>query len=205
MKLNYFKSLVFFCFLISNNLIGQTDSLKNNNKYYLWSNTGFQLASSKKMETLIGAKLGLNFSINQKHFLKLNGYGCFSPDDIFASEKIRANRLINIANLSFLYGFGKYSNNYFLVMPYVGISYGNLLYRGEYLSTGYYSFLWAGVGYSKYKNENFNYIGLPLEVCLVFTKPKIGVSLDFYGNIHKHPDYGVTINLLLGKIRLKTK
>lgn len=193
-----------FCILFTNFIVAQSYS-GINNKYYLWGNTGLQASSSNNIESLVGAKLGLNFSINQKHFLKLNAYGCFSPNDILASENIRTNRLINITNLSFSYGFSKYNNNYFIIIPYIGISYGNLLYRDIYLSTKYTSLLWTSTGYPQYKNENFNYIGLPLEVSLVFTKPIIGLGIDFYANFHKHSDYGITLNILIGKIRQKNK
>lgn len=201
MKSNGLKSLVFFCFLVNNNLIGQTDFEVNDSKYNFWTNVGWHVSTPVNSDFLAGAQLGINSSINQKHFLKLNGYVSISPNDIFPTTEIRPNHITKISNLSVLYGFNKFKTNYFFVVPYVGIGYGNLSYRGEYLSTHYVSFLWATTGYPVYKNENFNYIGFPIEVSFILTKSKIGMSLDLYANLHKYPDYGIMINILLGKIR----
>jgi hypothetical protein len=53
--------------------------------------------------------------------------------------------------------------------------------------------------------ENYNYLGVPLNVSFMLASPLIGASIDVYANIHKHPDYGLALNLLIGKIRDKKK
>ncbi len=200
MKSNCLNSLLFFCFLI-NNLIGQTENNVKDRKYNFWTNVGLHVSTPVNSDYLAGAQMGINSSINQKHFLKINGYVSISPNDIFPSSEISPNHLTKISNLSVLYGINHFKTNCFLVVPYVGIGYGNLSYRGKYLYTVYQSFLWTTTPEPRYENENFNYIGFPLEVSFILTKPVVGMSIDLYANLHKYPDYGIRINFLLGKIK----
>jgi hypothetical protein len=184
---------------------GQVDTLKQKT-FGLWFNHGLNISSPYNFEFLIGVQAGLNFSLNEQHFFKLKGYVCLAPNDFLDfSNEIKPNRLLEIYNLSFMYGFSKYKNNFCLIVPYIGISCGYLYYRGKYLYSTHRTILFTSTSNPQYEHDNSPYIGLPLEVSFIFAKPIVGMSVDFYANIHKHSDFGIKLNMLIGKIRTKQK
>ena len=184
--------------------LAQTDTTIKKSKYHFWLGYGGQYFFSNNFHSLGGIQSNLNFSINQKHFIKLIGYIGISTDFelLGSSDTTKPNRLTAIENLSLLYGIGKYQTKYFAIVPSAGISYGAAFWRGKYLYTEHSGgwFSWDNV---IYENDNYNYVGFPMEVSFVLTSSIVGLSLNLYANIHKHSDYGVALNLLLGKIRDK--
>lgn len=179
------------------------DSVQN--KYYLWANVGIQVSFSENFKSLHGGQLGLNFSKNHQYYLKIKAYSSFSPNDIFQSSEIRPNRIISINNVSLLYGIAAHKTAHFLIIPSFGISYGEINYRGKYLYSQLLPFLWTSSDEPVYDKELYNYVGLPIDISFALISLKIGGSIDAYVNIHKHPDYGLTLNLLLGKICSRKK
>ncbi|MBI4945118.1 MAG: hypothetical protein HY840_01805 [Bacteroidetes bacterium] len=184
--------------------LAQADTTIKKSKYHFWLGYGGQYFFSNNFHFLGGIQGNLNFSINQKHFIKLKGYVGISSDwdPLGPSDTTSPNRIIDIENLSLLYGIGKYQTKYFAIVPSAGISYGAVYWRGKYLYTEHGSG-WLSLDNFTYEHDNYNYIGFPIEVCFVLTSPIVGLSLDIYANIHEHSDYGVALNMLLGKIRDK--
>jgi len=176
-------------------------------KYHFWLNTSIHTAFSDEFNFLIGAQLGLNFSIHQRHFFQLKAYACLSTSFIdfsghYLLKEAPPYRLAGLTNLSFLYGLGEYKTVSYAVIPSIGLSYGKASYRGKllYIANGGFApnrhvFEW----------DNYTYIGLPINISFMSTKPAAGLSVDIYVNIHKHADYGLTLNLHFGNIRDKEK
>jgi hypothetical protein len=179
---------------------GQTDTILKKNEYHFWLNSGGKYFFSGNYRSLLGIQSGVNFSINQQHFIKLEGYAGVSTDWTLLSGS-KSDRLSAIGNLSLLYGIGRYKTKSFAIVAYSGLSYGRAFWRGHYLYTEHRG--WFGSDNPVYDDDKYNYIGLPIEINFILTTSIIGTSLGIYANAHKHPDYGLTISWLLGKIRDK--
>jgi hypothetical protein len=181
----------------------QADTTSKKSKYYFWLSAGGQYSFSDNFHSLIGGGGGLTCLIKQKHFLSLKSYGCISTDitnpSFSFSDTNRSNQLFNILNISLLYGRTPFKTKCFTIITSAGISYGKAMYVGKYLYMNSDGF-WDN---AEYETDTYNYIGLPLNVSFMLTSPFIGLSIDLYANIHKHPDYGFTLNTHFGKIRGK--
>lgn len=84
-----------------------------------------------------------------------------------------------------------------------GLSFGSATYRGKYLYTESSGSCLICLDNAVYDEDTYIYIGLPLEVNFMLTARQVGTSLNMYVNLHKHPDYGLSLNLLLGQIKDK--
>jgi hypothetical protein len=186
----------------------QADTIPEESKYHFWFSVGGLYCFSGDFHSLLGGQLDLNFSVNQRHFIKLKGYGCYATDlesSLFSEDTSKSNRLISIQNLSVLYGTGLFKTNCFSIITSAGLSCGTALYQGRYLYTNGCSGSGWGPCWDNavYDYDDYSYIGMPLNISFMITSPFIGLSIDLYANIHKHPDYGVTLNTHFGKIRDK--
>lgn len=183
----------------------QTDSTTKKSKYYFWLDGGGRYSFSDNFHSLIGAHGGLNFSIKHKHFFRLQTYESVSTEVIDSSftfsDTTLSNRLFDIINLSLLYGRTSFKTKYFTIITSAGISYGQAIYVGKYLYTSNGS-LWDS---AEYEIDKYNYVGLPINISFMSTTPVIGACIDLYVNIHKYPDYGIALSMLIGKIRDKKK
>ncbi|MDQ3047638.1 MAG: hypothetical protein M3R27_08835 [Bacteroidota bacterium] len=176
----------------------QKDSTRNN--YYLWTNVGGNASLSTNSTFLVGLQLGLNLSINQKHYFKINSYATSEFDgSLFASKQ--PNKLVYIRNVSGLYGIIKYHSKSFATIISTGISYGEAQYRGDLL----YTVMQTNCFYCEIERvfdlDYYNYWGVPIEFTILWTTPRNGFSIDAFVNFHKHSDYGLRLNYNIGKIR----
>ena len=190
------KIIVILSFVLSHSAFGQKDS--TNNKIYLWLSGGTCITYTENFNNLIGYRLAINSSIRQKYFFtflyQING----SLDGLFSRPT--PNIVASITNGSLLFGIGEYKYKSLACIASTGISYGKLYYRGALKDST------QGSGFlstTTYENEqdNFNYIGLPIDIKILWTSPIVGINLDLYANIHKHTDYGIIISIDIGKIR----
>jgi hypothetical protein len=181
----------------------QTDSTSKKSQYYFWLSAGGQYSFSDNFHSLIGGAGGLTCLIKQKHFLSLKSYGCISTDILDSSfsfsDTNQSNQLFTILNISLLYGRTPFKTKCLTIITSAGISYGKAMYVGKYLYTNNDG-LWDN---AEYETDTYNYIGLPLNISFMLSSPFIGLSIDLYANIHKHLDYGITLNTHFGKIRDK--
>ncbi len=198
-----FKKVVLFLVLFSGiaTTFAQNDSTRKNN-YYLWTNLGGNSGLSTNSTFLVGLQLGLNLSINQKHYFKINSYASSEFDgSLFAPKP--PNKLVYIRNVSGLYGIITYHSKSFATIISTGISYGEAQYRGELL----YTVMQTNCFYCEiervYDLDYYNYWGIPIEFTILWTTPRNGFSVDAFVNFHKQFDYGVRLNYNIGKIRAR--
>lgn len=200
---------IFILLLLLNPIRGESSGnslkkLQGINHYNFWLTAGPQLSFSDNFDLLYGAQAGIIFAVNQQHFIQVKGYESYAPTKIWASPETKANRLKKIRNLSLLYGFGRYKTDSFVFIASTGLSFGKASYRGKLLylvQDPNCTLCWDK---PVFEFEDFNYIGLPFNISFMLTSPIIGTSLDFFVNFHKHTDFGMTLNLHLGKIRNRT-
>lgn len=181
---------------------GQRDSTKT--KCYLWANLGLHGALSTNTTFIIGPQAGLNFTINQKHYFKVNSYLSSAIFQSVGSNEIGPNKLQWIENISFQYGIIKYSTKSSAIILSAGVSYGKAQYRGDLLYTTSGSG-WFGTVHDVYDYDEHTYWGIPIDLTILSTSPYLGFGLDFYTNIHKYADYGIRLNYIFGKIRERDK
>lgn len=177
----------------------QENSTQKDHEVNLWISGALQFTFADDFDRLGGLQAGFNCAINQCHFIQLKVYYCMSTEPLFGPYS--PNRLRSIANLSLLYGRGKYLTNSLLVTASAGLSYGKANYRGEFLykytsSSGFVRFT-----HEVFDTDLYNYIGLPMNVNFMLSSQHFGIGLDIYANFHKHTDYGLRLSLHLGFIR----
>lgn len=183
-------------------IYGQKDSTKT--KCYLWANLGLHGALSTNTTFIKGPQIGVNFSLNQKHYFKVNSYISSAIFNGIGSKEIEPNKLQWIYNISFQYGIIKYNTKSSATIFSVGISYGRANYRGDLLYTTSGSG-WVGTVHDVYDYDEQNYWGIPIDLTILSTSAFHGFSIDFYTNIHKYADYGIRLNYNTGKIRERDK
>lgn len=188
------------CF-ITGAVLAQSDTTAKKNKIYIWATAGIQAGFADDLDFMAGEQLALNFSLNQRNFVQLKGYEMFSFSHWPIGDP-KPQKLIYIRNVSALYGIGGYKTESFAIIPSIGLSFGEAIYRGEILYIDRPSpSSWFGISHPVFAYDEFYYLGIPVNVSFMLTSPRIGVSADVYANIHKHPDYGISLNVHLGKIR----
>jgi hypothetical protein len=114
-------------------------------------------------------------------------------------DPVPANQIKNIQSLCFKYCHEiARSGSTLSLTVNSGISLNRIVWRGARVGTipgfnfdpGIYN------EYTKY------YVGVPLGVHLLLAPLKyFGLGIKTYANLHTHPDYGITANLLIGKIK----
>lgn len=166
----------------------------------LWGNAG--LSSSQSSNTaLLGCNIGLNTVINQRYYLHLSNYVSINSEwELFSPAQ--PNKTENISNNAFLAGIYQQLSKRIAVVAAAGPSFGQLVYRGEIQSI-YYNYSTWGIDTETrtFDMQTINYKGLQLETTLILTSPNVGMSINFFANLHPHPDFGLSLNLLLGKMR----
>lgn len=203
-KLTHYKiGVVLILFFSSSLVFGQKDST-NKNKFHFWVNLGVNSALSTNNTFVLGPQFGANFTINQKHYFKVNSYvsGAFFQSS--GGKELEPNKLQWIENVSFQYGIIKYTTKSVATIITAGVSYGKARYRGDFLYTTSGSG-WFGVEQDVYEYDNCTYWGIPIDFTILSTSPFNGFSIDFYTNIHKYADYGIRLNYNIGKIRDRDK
>ncbi len=186
----------FLSLLISSYSIGQNDSTKN--KIYFWTSAGTCLTYTNKFNNLMGYRFAINASINQKYFIALHYQLNYSLNSVLSNPK--SNIVTDLNNGSLLFGLGKYKCKSLTFVASTGISYGKVKFRGEFQQ---YKTSGGPLTYyiNQFKEDNYNYVGLPINFKIIFTSPIIGLSIDLYANIHKHFDYGLILSANFGRIR----
>ena len=185
---------IFFSFFFYFSSLGQNDSTQN--KAYYWFSYGWNCYSKYN---LFGERFALNSSYKQKYFLIILYHRYINFNLVFF-EKPKPNKMLKIDSKSILFGYGKYYYKHFSIIPSTGISFGDGLYRGALIdSTPNYGWLISHTSYN-FEMDDFKYIGIPINIKILWTTPYVGVSLDLFANIHKYSDFGFIFSINLGKI-----
>jgi hypothetical protein len=199
-----FKNLkvLFVLFCVSFSTFAQKDSTRRNN-YFLWTNIGGNIGLSTNSTFLLGLQFGLNCSLNQKHYFKINLYASGTAEGLPFPEA-KPNKLRYIKNISFQYGLIHYNSKSAAIILSGGVSCGEALWRGKFL---YYDKqqsigMWSNTG-NIYELDNYSYWGIPIDLTLLWTTPRNGFSIDAFVNFHKHSDYGLRLNYNIGKLRTR--
>jgi len=171
--------------------------VSSNTKFYPWVSAGPGLTFSDNFHFMTGLRLAINSSINQKYFLSL-----LAENSMYYKEK--PNEVNDIQNYSVLVGMGKYKFKSLAFIASTGISIGHLWYRGNVIDSIPNPNVPTLYPFDRfYEFSYYKYIGLPIDLKILFTSPFVGLSLDLYANIHRHSNYGVVFSLNFGKIRDK--
>jgi hypothetical protein len=193
--LKYLFTLL-FCLCISLYSIGQKDSAKS--RIYLWLSAGTCLTYTDNFNNLLGYRFAINSSINQKYFITFNYQLNYSINNVLSNPKSQI--VTNLNNGSLLFGLGKFKYKSLAFIAATGISYGKEKYRGELLGSITHNGP-VNIYVYRFSEDNYNYIGVPINLKILLTSPIIGLSLDLYANIHKHFDYGLIVSANIGRIR----
>ncbi len=118
-----------------------------------------------------------------------NGHG-YSPSE---------NTLVSVANISLLPGYQIFDNGKIRMNVFCGLSYGEQNYRAEYLGMAHSS--WFGYEGPVYNDKKSNYFGLHSQLSCVYHWQHVGVELFIFENYKEHPETGLGINILVGKLK----
>lgn len=93
------------------------------------------------------------------------------------------------------------NQNLFSITPLIGVSIGKEDYRGSIASESSGGGWFSSTNYTYNTYEN-TFIGGTFSARLSVANDKIGLSFEPYLNLYnlKRPDYGLSINLLFGRI-----
>jgi hypothetical protein len=195
------KKVIFFVILFLSSTFqsfAQKDSIKQKG-FYLWGSYGVSYSYSKNPSVFGGGRVSLNSSRHQKNFITVLYEGRLALNEFPFYTDI-PNSVLELESFSIMYGRGKFYRNSLALIGFIGLNFGKVEYRGDFL----YEEQGGGfLGSDKkvYEYNTYNYIGLPLDFKILWTTPVIGLSLDIYVNFHKYIDYGLVLGINLGKIR----
>ena len=198
--------LVLLVILKSTNvLFAQVDTTTQKNYFFLFPNVGIGYSPSDRLVVDGGINIGYK---NAYLLVGLNqsvAYFDFHPSD---------GRLEKLKSCFVVGGINCMQNRNFIFIVYGGMSFGQGVYRSNGFSPLTYQSWFGYYTEWKYKYENFNYSGIPLILKLVYTPSNwdrsiphsilpsvLHFSLDLYCNLHYHSDFGLVLNLNIGKLK----
>lgn len=187
---------ILFSLCISLYSIGQKDSTKNS--FYLWLSGGTCLIYTDNFNNLLGYRFAINTSIYQKYFIAFHYQLNYSLNGVLSNPK--SNIVTNLNNGSLLFGPGKYQFKSLAFIASMGLSFGKEKYRGKLLESKIPNGPMT-IYIKHFSEDNYYYFGVPINFKILFTSPIIGLAVDLYANIHKHPDYGLIFSANFGRIR----
>lgn len=191
-----FFVLVFF---ICNGILAQKDSLQGKNDLMVWGNCGSGLAVAGKYHSDFAFNYGLNIGFHKKYFilLRYKSLEFAGLNGSFWSNNFD-NELLDLKSYSVLFGIGNQQTKYFHPIFSVGPSFGNGIFRGDIIDVIHYSGWWGSNDVPVFAMDTFQYVGVKLDLTLLWAWRYVGMSLEFYANFHKHSDYGITLNYNMG-------
>jgi hypothetical protein len=188
-------------------LTGQVDTSRTTTNFF-WVNLSPQFLSSPRINILTAFSASFNYSIQHKHFFKINYYKTQNDDiDTLYTDKFSPNRLTSLQTFSIQYGKGNFITNEIIVAIYCGLSYNIGIYRKDVSRSiynpgglGFLNYSPPSTGYY-YNYDFFKNIGVPITFNFMFPfLPVMGIGLDIYANISKYSSFGVAVNFSFGHI-----
>lgn len=180
----------------------QNDTISKASPSYIYSiNAGVISALPEQNGINVGFNAGLDLGFHSEWFLYLSTMRRKREFDGFIFGPLPSNKLVRLENYSLMFGQKEYLTNDLYLYYSAGLSGGRGVYRGEIIDT-------IGSFFPTYviEYDTFSYIGVPINIgVMCFSPDPLGVSLELYINLHKHPDYGIMLKFHLGRLRQRKK
>ncbi|MDP4266958.1 MAG: hypothetical protein Q8880_05945 [Bacteroidota bacterium] len=198
MKTNIILLALSLCCL---SVMALNDSLPKRYNFNIGVNWGTGFSGTDDNECHINYNFGVLTGFKQRHyiFLNTNRIERMSIDITSAHEQYK---VIGLYSYNLLYGYRLYKNRKFSLIYSMGISYGKGIYRDKLVKIIYPN-MYIYTVFDKieylYNTDYYDYIGIPISLKLFGLYTNNGFFVDLNLNIHKHFDYGFTVNYFFGR------